>query len=119
MCVCVCVLLLYQVASHSKMRPIVTDVFRGLYLSVCLLVSTMSCAKTAELIEMSFATWTRVGPKNHVPDGGADPPWEGVYCGPMLSRGNIRRGSKLFGRWHQKRGLSLSVMQQLVYLLTY
>ena len=79
-CVCVCVLLLYQVASHSKMRPIVTDVFRGLYLSVCLLVSTMSCAKTAELIEMSFATWTRVGPKNHVPDGGRIPHGKGYIA---------------------------------------
>ena len=35
----------------------------------------MNCAKTAELIEMPFALWTRVGPRKHVLDGGTDP-WE-------------------------------------------
>jgi len=34
--------------------------------SVCLLVSTMSCAKTAEPIEMPFGAWTRVSPTNRV-----------------------------------------------------
>ena len=41
---------------------------------VCLSVSwsVVSPAKTAEPIKMPF--WTRVGTKNHVLDGGADPP---------------------------------------------
>jgi len=29
----------------------------------------MSCAKTAEAIEMPFELWTRVGPMKHVLDG--------------------------------------------------
>jgi len=32
--------------------------------------STVICAKTAEPIEMSSALWTRMGPRNHVLDGG-------------------------------------------------
>ena len=35
----------------------------------------------AELIEMSLGLWTRVGPRNHVFNGGADPPWEGAIFG--------------------------------------
>jgi len=35
-----------------------------LFLSVCLLDTIMSCAKTAEPIEMPFRFWTPVGPKN-------------------------------------------------------
>ena len=31
----------------------------------------MSCAKTAELIEMPFGVWTQVGPRKHVLDGDA------------------------------------------------
>ena len=34
----------------------------------------MSPAKTAELIEMPFGLRTRVGPGNHVLDGGSVPP---------------------------------------------
>jgi len=34
--------------------------------SVCLLVSTMSCAKTAEPVMMPFAMWTRVVPLSHL-----------------------------------------------------
>ena len=34
----------------------------------------MSPAKTAAPIEMPFGLGTRVGPKNHVLDGGPDPP---------------------------------------------
>ena len=40
-------------------------------LSLCLSVTIVSRAKTAEPIEMSFGTWTRVGPSEHVLDGGA------------------------------------------------
>jgi len=47
------------------MRPIVTD---GVAWSVGLSVglSRVSPTKTAELIEMPFGLWTRVGPRNHV-----------------------------------------------------
>ena len=38
------------------------------------------CAKTAELIEMPFGFWAWMGPRNHVLDGGPDPP---------LRRGNL------------------------------
>jgi len=31
----------------------------------------VSCTKTAELIEMQFAMWTRMGSRKHVLDGGA------------------------------------------------
>jgi len=34
--------------------------------SVFLLETTMSCAKTAEPIETTSGVWTRVGPRNHV-----------------------------------------------------
>ena len=41
-------------------------------LCICLLVTTISCAKKAEPIEMQFGT--QVGPRNHVLGGGLDPP---------------------------------------------
>jgi len=51
---------------------------------VCLSVgTTVSCAQTAEAIEMLFAVGTRVGPGSHVFDGGADHP---------KGRGNFGRG---------------------------
>ena len=40
--------------------------------SVGLSVTIVNSAKTAEPIEMSFGVWTRVGPRKHVLDGGAD-----------------------------------------------
>jgi len=47
-------------------------------LSVCMLVTTMSPAKTDEPIEMPFGKQTRVGPRNQVTDGGCTlaPPGE-------------------------------------------
>ena len=53
-----------------KMRPIVTDVGW----SVCLLVTRVSHAESAELIEMLFRIWNYDGPQNHLLDGGPDPP---------------------------------------------
>jgi len=38
----------------------------------------MSPAKTAALIDLPFGLRTRVGPGNHVLDGGPDTPWEGA-----------------------------------------
>ena len=38
--------------------------------------SAVSCAKTAEAIEMRFRLWIRIDPRKHVLDGGSDPPRE-------------------------------------------
>jgi len=40
---------------------------------VCLLVMTVSSAKTAEPTEMPFEAWTHVDPRNNVLDEGPDP----------------------------------------------
>ena len=40
---------------------------------VCLSVTTVSPAKTAKPMEMSFGMWTGVGLRNHVLDGSPDP----------------------------------------------
>jgi len=53
------------------MRPIVTD---RVAWSVGLSVAVVNPAKTAEPIKMRFELRTRVGPTNHVLDGGPDPP---------------------------------------------
>ena len=46
-----------------------TDVARSVvYVSVCVLGIRVCCAKTAELIEMSFGRLTRVRQRNHVLD---------------------------------------------------
>ena len=50
------------------MRLVATD---GVTWSVCRSVTIVSPAKTAEPIEMPFGLCTRVGPRNHVLDGGA------------------------------------------------
>ena len=66
----------------------------------------MSCAKTAEPIEMPFGAWTRVSPRNRVQVLDENParpgePGKGqlghllVYCEVR----NIRREPKLFARW--------------------
>jgi len=64
---------------------------------VCRSVTLVSPAKTAEPIKMPFGLRTRVGPGNHVLDGGPDPPhgkgqfwgWKGrpmvKYRGTLLS----------------------------------
>ena len=59
-----------------QMWPIVTD---RLAWCVCLPICRSVCDnlepwKTAEPIEMAFGMWTRVGPRNHVSDGGPDLP---------------------------------------------
>ena len=55
------------------MRPVVADVSWSVYLFICLLDITVSCAKTDELIEMSFGKSTRVGLRNHVLGGDPGP----------------------------------------------
>jgi len=42
-------------------------------------LSAVSCAKTAELIEMLFGLWTRVDPKKCVLDEGPDPHAKGQF----------------------------------------
>ena len=49
--------------------------------SVCLYVTLVYSAKTAEPIEMPFEVLAWVGPSNHVLDGGPDPPREGTILG--------------------------------------
>jgi len=41
--------------------------------------SAVSFAKMAELIKMQFALWARMGPRNHVLDGGPDPDGKGQF----------------------------------------
>jgi len=59
------------------MRPIVTG---EVVWSVCRSVTVVSCAKTAEMFEMLFESWTRVGPRKHVNDAGTD--WRQVTLVP-------------------------------------
>jgi len=47
----------------------------------CLPVTLVSPAKTAELIDMRFGLRTRVGPGNHVLDGGPNPRGKGQILG--------------------------------------
>jgi len=50
--------------------------------SVCLCVTLVSPAETAQPIEMPSGLRTRVGPGNHVLDGDPDPPdWKGQFFG--------------------------------------
>ena len=56
---------------RTEMRPIVTD---RVAWSVCRSVTLVSPAKMAALIELPFGLRTWVGPRNHVLDGGPDPP---------------------------------------------
>ena len=50
-------------------------------LYVCLLVTIVSPAKTAEPIEMPFWGLSRVGPRNHILDGAQVPNGEGAILG--------------------------------------
>ena len=68
---------------------------------VCLSVchsTTVSPAKTAELIEMPFGLRTRMGPGNHVLDGGPDLPWEGAIFRGKDVTGHARRVGNDSGR---------------------
>jgi len=63
-------------------RPIVTDCIAWYVgLSLCLSVTLVSPAKKAEAIDISFELRTRVGPRNHVLDGGLDPSGKGQFWG--------------------------------------
>jgi len=59
------------------MRPIATDgVACSVGRSVCRSDTTVSCAKTAEPIEMTFGMWTPVGPRKPCIRWGPNPPYE-------------------------------------------
>jgi len=49
-----------------------------IFLLVCLSVTLVSCAETAELKERLFGIWTRVGPTNRVLDVGPAHPCKGA-----------------------------------------
>jgi len=51
--------------------------------SVCLSVTIVSFAKTAEPIKMLFGLWTLVGRRNYVLDEGPDPPCRGGRGGTL------------------------------------
>jgi len=54
-------------------------------LSVCRSVLILSPAKKVTQSRYCFPLWTRVGPGNHVLDGGSDPPREGTILRWTLS----------------------------------
>jgi len=71
-----------HVLDGSPDLPMERGNFQGEGISHCTAVCCIGtlcgiCAKTAELIEIPFGTLSRVDPRNHVLDGGADPTWEG------------------------------------------
>ena len=75
--------------------------FCGLCVCVCLLVTTMSCAKMAEQIKMLLGLWTWVAPRNHVLGVGLDSPGgRGKFGGhfPVHCIRNIWHEPELFAR---------------------
>jgi len=68
----------YVNAAYCHYRPIVAW-------SVCLSVTMVIPAETAEPIEMPFALWTLVGPRYHVLDRGPGSP-----CAAVILRGKGR-----------------------------
>jgi len=50
-------------------------------LTICLLVTFVNPAKTAEPIDMPFGAKTWVGPRNHIIEGGWDLPWKRHFWG--------------------------------------
>jgi len=94
-------------------------------LSVCLLVTSTSCAITYEPIKMPSGTSTRVGSRNHVLGRVQDPPREGTFfvggeehfptCCKLYGISGVRLiFATLLGRWPQRCGLSSPVLQQHV-----
>jgi len=77
------------------MLPIVTN---GVVWSVSLSVTLESPVKTAKPIEMLFGLKTRVGPGNHVLDGGPDPSTEGAILRgrgiPLQSIGTLQSSAQ-------------------------
>ena len=66
--------------------------------------SKLRCAKTAKSIDMPFWTKTRLGPRNHVLDGGADPP---------CRRGNFRDYPGIQKHWQSSLQPAASRLRSL------
>ena len=86
-------------------------------MSVCLLVTIVSCAKTDEPIELTFGGVGSGWPKEPRVSWGPAYPGGGIILsgGTFIIRPMVkyRREPKLFIRWQQRCGLSLSVLHQL------
>jgi len=66
------------------MRPVATHgVAWSVYLSVCLLITFVSPAKTADPIEMPFGVVTRVGQRNHILHGALSLKGKGQFLEEM------------------------------------
>jgi len=102
------------------MRPIAADVAWSVclfvYLCVRLLVTIVSRTKwqNETRCRLSYGlAWAQ----GNILSGVPNPPGEGAILRaslyPMWSIRNIRRELKLFARWQQRCGLSLSVLRQL------
>ena len=96
------------------MRPIATDVASVCVSVVSLLITTVSCAKTVELLETPFGAWTPGWPKKPTwawnLQGKAQFWWRGTSRVPTHSEvGNSGCEPKLFTRWQQRYGVSLII----------
>ena len=73
------------------MQLTATDIARSVIcVSVCVLGTRASCAKSVELIEMPFWGLTHVVARKRIIDGGPDPPWLGA-----LLRGHVPAGHSM------------------------
>jgi len=79
------------------------------YVSVCLLDTNTSCAKTAEPIEMQFGKWTQVGRRNYVLGGGPHSPGNEQFWGHLPAHYEVQEifgVSQRYATWQQRCGLS-------------
>jgi len=84
----------HRLHTVHKMQPIATNVASSVvYVSVCVLGTRVSCAKTAELIEMPSGGLTHMHSRNHVLDRCLDLPQE-----EALLRGYIYSPMKTYLR---------------------
>ena len=79
--------LLGYVTMCSMRCCLLLPMFRGL--SVCLLVTTVSCVKTAEPVEVSFDIWTQVDQRNHVLGGAQIPQGKGQFLVHWMRPGRL------------------------------
>ena len=89
------------------MQPIATDAAWSVSVCVCLLVTNTILTQTAEPTEILFVVCSQRKPR------------KGLIWGGASSAGDIRREQKLFGKWQQRCGLVLSVLEQLVQHVQY
>ena len=119
------VLLEHRIAVHSITCGLLLPLQRGVVcecLSVCLLVTTTSCAETAELIEIPFDVWTRRGPRQPCCQVGVRlPHGKGHFQGSYLGIPDLPRSifSTLFARGHQRCGLWIPVYCRNLLLLVF